>query len=569
MFTHAPRTSCFSIGCQGGVREHVNDMATLAGCLTDNAVNEFFAGRLSPRAVGELEDHVRGCAACRRLLSAAQSAPTSPGPGVVVAPTDEVIFEPGTLVDDRYRITRFIARGGMGEVYEAHDTDLDERVALKTVSAAIADDGRMMERIRREVQLARRVTHPNVCRIFDVGYHRIEGGERIAFLTMELLDGETLGARVARAGPLTVAEASPLAGQIAAALDAAHAAGVIHRDFKSDNVMLVRSPGGLRAVVTDFGLARPESTAGRSVDVNIGLSNGRVIGTPNYMAPEQARGEPATAASDIYALGVVLYEMVTGTLPFRLGQLAETAAAGETRPQPTSPRRHAPELPARWEQAILCCLSEDPARRFASARALAHGLAPPSTGWRMPATAAALVGALALTGAGWWMRRARPPATRPPISTVAATTAPVAAAATTSPVAATPPATIRPSIRLAVRSDPPDARLWLDDAPIDNPFEASLIRDRARHHVVARARGRQAESRWVLFDQDQTLELRLAREPDPAPRLAKRAAAPITQASAVKETEVNRAGQANKDTAVHGARHANKGHLITSFPENE
>src|SRR5262245_25845329 len=162
----------------------------------------------------------------------------------------------GDIVADRYRIVRLIGAGGMGEVYQAEDRTLEDELALKVLPPRFSSVGGL-ERFKREIQLARRVTHPNVCRVFDVGMHA-QAGQPIVFFTMELLYGETLGQRLRRSGPLAVREALDLVRQMAAGLDAAHAAGIVHRDFKSDNVILAgRDEVSPRAVITDFGVARP------------------------------------------------------------------------------------------------------------------------------------------------------------------------------------------------------------------------------------------------------------------------------------------------------------------------
>src|SRR5690349_10151472 len=160
----------------------------------------------------------------------------------------------GHCVSGRYRVIRHIGRGGMGDVYEADDLELPTRVALKRLRPEAVSDPGAIERLRREVDLARRVAHPNVCRIFDVGRDMTEaGGDGTLFLSMELLDGETLEALLARNGPLRETEAFTIASHICAGLEAAHAAGVIHRDLKTSNIMLVPAAGGMRAVITDFG----------------------------------------------------------------------------------------------------------------------------------------------------------------------------------------------------------------------------------------------------------------------------------------------------------------------------
>jgi tetratricopeptide (TPR) repeat protein/tRNA A-37 threonylcarbamoyl transferase component Bud32 len=291
-----------------------------------------------------------------------------PLPGAPAAPPparragEEPGFRPGDLIADRYRIVRFIARGGMGEVYEVEDLELRERVALKTVRPEAARDSVAVERFKREIQLARRVTHPNVCRIFDVSHHR-EGGGAI-FLTMELLPGETLAQRLHRAGPMTPEEALPIARQITEALHAAHQAGVIHRDLKPGNIVLADNRGAPRAVVTDFGLARldAEGPAGQALTLTAAAA---VVGTPAYLAPEQVEGSEITPAVDVYALGVVLYEMLTGKVPF-LGDNALSTAVKRLREAPVPPRVHSPGLDPRWDAAILRCLEREPKDRFAN-----------------------------------------------------------------------------------------------------------------------------------------------------------------------------------------------------------
>ncbi len=330
--------------------------------------------------------------------SGGESVPRSVAPSLSATGTsslarrrgvDEPAFAPGEVLAGRYRMARFIARGGMGEVYEVEDLELKERVALKTVRWDVARDAMTVERFRREIQLARKVTHPNVCRIFDVSYHRDEGApETTIFLTMELLLGETLSQRLRRAGPMKPEEALPIASQIAEALDAAHQAGVVHRDLKPGNVVLVEGRGSaptraVRAVVTDFGLARLETGAEAAAGQALTLTGAAgVVGTPAYLAPEQVEGGEITAAADVFAFGIVLYEMVTGTVPF-LGDNALSTAVKRLREAPIPPRVHAPGLDPRWEKAILRCLERDPSARFASApeviRALERPVAPAAT----------------------------------------------------------------------------------------------------------------------------------------------------------------------------------------------
>lgn len=273
----------------------------------------------------------------------------------------------GQVLAGRFRIVARLGEGSIGEVYEAADLELEEQVAIKVVHPEISRDPEVLHRFRREIQLARRVTHPSVCRTFDLFHHQGEEGVRLDFVTLELLRGETLEARLQREGRLPPAEALPLVVQIAEGLQAAHQAGVVHRDFKSANVMLAPGPDGMRAVVTDFGLAWSSSV---SASVT---RTGTLVGSPAYMAPEQVRGEAVTPATDIYAFGIVLYEMVTGSLPFSADTAIGTAIK-RLREPPTLPSRHAPGLDPRWEEVILRCLESDPADRFATPVEVARAL---------------------------------------------------------------------------------------------------------------------------------------------------------------------------------------------------
>ncbi len=312
-------------------------------------------------------------------------------------------FADDEVVADRYRVVRFIARGGMGEVYEVEDTELHVRVALKTIRVELVDDEAVLARFRGELALARRVTHPNVCRLFDLSFHETPRG-RIAFLTMELLAGESLRERIKR-GRLEANEALPIVEQLAAGLAAAHAFGIVHRDFKSDNVMLVPPTAGpARVVVTDFGLARTvESTTLPTI-------SGELKGTPAYMAPEQLTNGPIGGAVDIYALGVVMYEMMTGALPFGGGNAMAVAVKRLTE-KPQSPRRLVTTLDVRWERAIMRCLEREPNARFADigrivpALTSAMPIAPPR---RRLATAALVLAAIVgVVGGGLVLRRIR------------------------------------------------------------------------------------------------------------------------------------------------------------------
>ena len=285
---------------------------------------------------------------------------------------------------------RFLARGGMGEVYEVEDLELHGRLALKTILPRKGTSGDV-DRFKREIQLARMVTHPNVCRIYDFGQHRLTDAEPVVFLTMELLRGETMAQQLRRRGPMRPSECGPLVRQMASALEAAHRAGVVHRDLKSENIFLVPDGAGTRLVVTDFGIARG---GGGHDHFGAMVTGGGSIGTPAYMAPEQVEGKVVTHTADLYALGVVMYEMVTGCLPFEAPDPI-TAAVKRLSEAPTPPRNHAPDLDPTWEAVILRCLARQPEDRFASAEAVAAALptgsasssqrfAPPGTSGTVP-----------------------------------------------------------------------------------------------------------------------------------------------------------------------------------------
>src|SRR5262249_21409873 len=238
--------------------------------------------------------------------------------------------------------------GGMGEVYRAHDTMLDVEVALKRVSLARGDAA---AHVLREVRLARQITHRTVCRVFDVGE---TGGEH--YITMEYVDGEDLGALLRRIGRLPGAKVIELARQLCAGLAAAHAQGILHRDLKPANIMIDRR-GNAR--ITDFGIAVPEGT----------LGDGRLMGTPAYMAPEQLAGEPASPRSDLYALGLVLYELVTGRYPFDISE-----APARRRHAASPPSALVTDVDPALERVIMRAIAADVEQRPPSALALSAAL---------------------------------------------------------------------------------------------------------------------------------------------------------------------------------------------------
>jgi eukaryotic-like serine/threonine-protein kinase len=276
----------------------------------------------------------------------------------------------GDVLCHRYEIVKFLGAGGMGEVYEAADLELGEHVALKLIHHDAGIHERHLAQFRREVQFARRVTHRNVCRIFDIACERREEG-LITFLTMELLHGETLSARLQRDGRLKEEDAKTIASHVCQGLEAAHHAGVLHCDLKCSNIMLAGQGRDLRAILMDFGIA-----CGLQVANDLQSDNTRTItplGSPAYASPEQLLRKPLTAATDIYSLGIVLFEMVTGVRPF-YDQSAMAEALRRLVDDPPAPSDLVDDLEKNWNETIVRCLQRDPARRFPSPSEIAKAL---------------------------------------------------------------------------------------------------------------------------------------------------------------------------------------------------
>ncbi len=349
------------------------------------------------------------------------SSPLTP---LAESPSTLQSLSAGELLSERFRILRFLARGGMGEVYAAEDMELRARVALKTIRPELLEDDRILERFKREVHLAKQVTHPNVCRIFDLFRHPASRasetggpGRSLVFVVMELLEGETLAERLRRGPRMSAVEALPIALQMASALGAAHDAGVLHRDFKPGNVVLVPTSKGIRAVVTDFGLALG-TTAGTGVPTML-TEPGQWFGTPAYLSPEQVENKPLTPASDVYSLGLVFYEMVTGAQPFADAPPLAMAVQ-RLQADPVRPRELLPDLDRHWEQVILRCLQREPNHRFQNggevARALRGEIEVSSRKRQVAGWLAAIVAGIVAVAAIAWLdpairRRFLPPPT--------------------------------------------------------------------------------------------------------------------------------------------------------------
>jgi serine/threonine protein kinase len=379
--------------------EHIKEIFDAARELEPEECHSFLAA-----ACGS-DDSLR--AEVERLLSAHRNAggfmKSAPRPDDMTnSETSPTTFAAGQVISERYEILRFIGRGGMGEVYEAKDVELRTRVALKTIRQEISANPVTLARFRDELKLARRITHRSVCRTYHLERGRPPGGVSpdITFITMELLEGETLARRLNRIGRMSAEEALPLVRQMAEGLAAAHEAGVVHCDFKPGNVMLVSETpagvdsqrstqsvdeaealqgkpvtgGAVRAVITDFGLARAVRRRVTRESIQESLTgNGRIVGTLPYMAPEQLEGCTATPATDVYALGLVIYEMVTGRQPFS-GPTPLAAAYKRLKEPPPPPRSMVPGLDPNLESIILRCLETKSDARFPSATKLVEAL---------------------------------------------------------------------------------------------------------------------------------------------------------------------------------------------------
>ncbi len=327
-----------------------------------------------PNCSSEVEDGVVSCPWCGQSLSSVSQLPTGLASPSVAAkaqrrPVSSVVgrlassdaiaasgFTPGAILAERYRIIGLIGRGGMGEVYRADDLKLGQPVALKFLPRHLSDSKERLELFFAEVRNARQVAHPNVCRVYDIG--EVDGEH---FLSMEYVDGEDLASLLKRIGRLPPDKALDLSRQLCAGLAAAHDRGILHRDLKPANVMV---DGRGRARIMDFGLA----VAGGE-----GAGEGETSGTPAYMAPEQFAGKAATVRSDLYALGLVLYELSTGRRAFDAITIAayRKKHAEET---PTRPSEVLPDFDPAVERVILRCIEKDPAQRPSSAAQVAAAL---------------------------------------------------------------------------------------------------------------------------------------------------------------------------------------------------
>ncbi len=306
-------------------------------------------------------------------------------------------FSPGDVIERRYRVVRLVGTGAMGEVYQAEDLEIDESaseegsantVAIKTVRPDLLRSAKALARFKREADLSQRIQHPGVLRIGRVFTTTMPGDDdagTVPCMVMEWLAGETLADRLVDERLIDPDEGVAVACQMASALTAAHRAGVVHRDLKPDNVFLVYGggeDGGIRVVLTDFGVAR---AAKRRKDESLTASN-VILGTPEYLAPELLDLEDATPRSDLYTMGLVMFEMLTGKPPFEADTPLKMVFM-RAQQEPPSPRKHLPDLDRRWEEVILRCLARKPEDRYAEALDLISVLDGEDSRW-LKATAA-------------------------------------------------------------------------------------------------------------------------------------------------------------------------------------
>src|SRR5437660_625811 len=272
----------------------------------------------------------------------------------------------GQLLDGRYQVMQKLGEGGMSYVYQAKEVSAGDIVAIKVLSPKLAADRSSVERLRREAGLAMRLDHPNVCRILRLG----ESEDGLIYLVMPYLRGELLSDREVKGGPMDVELGVKLLRQVCAGLQHAHELQIVHRDLKPENIMLVPDGDGDKAVVMDFGLAK-ERRADPAVQKL--TATGIILGTPEFMSPEQIRGKQLDARSDIYALGIVAFEMFTGKLPFQ-GRNAQEMMIARLRGTPLTPRQVRPDLPANLEKALARSLATSPDDRFPTAMEFAEAL---------------------------------------------------------------------------------------------------------------------------------------------------------------------------------------------------
>ena len=293
-----------------------------------------------------------------------RKAPATPARGV-----DRASTLTGQVLDGRYQVLKKLGEGGMSYVYLARETATNDTVAIKVLSPKLSNERSSVERLRREAGLAMRLDHPNVCKIQRLG----ETEDGLIYLVMPYLQGELMSDREIRGGPFTLEQGMPLLLEMCRGLHHAHELHIIHRDLKPENVMLVgepATPGAVHAVVMDFGLAKERRAEPEVAKLT---ATGIVLGTPEFMSPEQIRGKPLDGRSDIYALGILAFEMFSGQLPFQ-GRSAQEMMIARLRGNAMPLRQAKPDLPAKLESVLARSLETEPEKRWESMATFAEAL---------------------------------------------------------------------------------------------------------------------------------------------------------------------------------------------------
>jgi len=298
-----------------------------------------------PKCRTENEPGTKFCRNCGTSLASESKTPNSETKTLI---TPKIELNPGNTFAERYHIIEKLGKGGMGTVYKARDINIDENVALKILNPEIASDEQTIQRFRNELKLTRKISHRNICRVYDLSDHK-----GIHYISMEYVSGEDLKSLIHRIGQLTVSKAVIIARQVCEGLAEAHRLGVIHRDLKPQNVMIDKDGN---AKIMDFGIARSVKSKGIT-------EKGVIVGTPEYMSPEQVEGEEVDKRSDIYSLGIILYELLTGKLPFE-GKTPLSVAVKQKSEMPLNPRRINSQIPEEISRLILKCLQKKADQRY-------------------------------------------------------------------------------------------------------------------------------------------------------------------------------------------------------------